>query len=170
MTDALMIPQDIEADIDLEPANDVQDVTFDLIANIQSPNLAFDIDDDELTRLGRKVVEEFEIDLESRKAEGWDERNEKAIKLAMQVKEEKTFPWPNAANIKYPLITTAAIQFAARAYPAIVDGWNVVKGKVLGEPTEEKRERAKKRAHEEHLAQRRQVSFLRRVVLCALRG
>lgn len=35
---------------------------------------------------------------------------------------------------------------------------------------EEKRERAKKRAHEEHLAQRRQVSFLRRVVLCALRG
>lgn len=142
MTDALMITPDIEDDFDLEPANDVQDVQFDLIANIQSPNLAFDIDDDELTRLGRKVVEEFEIDLESRKAEGWDERNDKAVKLAMQVKEEKTFPWPNAANIKYPLITTAAIQFAARAYPAIVDGWNVVKGKVLGEPTEEKRERA----------------------------
>lgn len=88
------------------------------------------------------MVEEFEIDLESRKAEGWDDRNEQAVKLAMQVKEDKSFPWQGAANIKYPLVTTAAIQFAARAYPAIVDGWNVVKAKVLGEPTEEKRERA----------------------------
>lgn len=144
MTDVQMTTPDIEYDFDLDPANDegVDDVRFDLIANISSPNLAFEIDEEELTRIGRKVVEEYEIDLESRKASGWDERNDKAVKLAMQVKEEKTFPWPGAANIKYPLITTAAIQFAARAYPAIVDGWNVVKGKVLGEPTEEKRERA----------------------------
>lgn len=137
-----MTTPDIEYDLD-EPANDEgTDVRFDLIANISSPNLAFEIEDEELTRLGRKVVEEYEIDLESRKASGWDDRNTAAINLAMQVKEDKTFPWPNAANIKYPLITTAAIQFAARAYPAIVDGWNVVKGKVLGQPTEEKRERA----------------------------
>lgn len=120
------------------------DVTFDLIANIQSPNLAFDIDEEEIARIGRKVVEEYEIDLQSRKDAGWDALNDAAIKLAMQVKEEKTFPWVGAANIKYPLITTAAIQFAARAYPAIVDGWNVVKGKVLGEPTEEKRDRAER--------------------------
>lgn len=90
------------------------------------------------------MVEEYEIDLQSRKEAGWDALNEAAINLAMQVKEEKTFPWVGAANIKYPLITTAAIQFAARAYPAIVDGWNVVKGKVLGEPTEEKRDRAER--------------------------
>lgn len=117
---------------------------FDLIANIASPNLVFEIDEDEIAKLGRKVVEEYEIDLQSRKDEGWDERNKAAINLAMLLKEEKTFPWPNAANIKYPLITTAAIQFAARAYPAIVDGWNVVKGKVLGEPDEEKRDRAER--------------------------
>lgn len=122
-----------------EPANDV---TIDLIVNIQSPNLAFDLTDDELARIGRKVVEEYEIDLGSRKAAGWDERNDQAVKLAMQVREDKTFPWPGAANIKYPLITTAAIQFAARAYPAIIDGWNVVKGKVLGQPTPEKQGRA----------------------------
>lgn len=117
---------------------------FDLRAAIGSPNLAFDLDADELARIGRKVVEEYELDDESRKAEGWNERNEQAMKLAMQVKEDKSFPWQGAANIKYPLITTAAIQFAARAYPAIVDGWDVVKAKVLGEPTEEKRERAER--------------------------
>lgn len=126
------------------PEGAEEDVSFDLIANIQSPNLAFDIDEEMIARIGRKVVEEYEIDLQSRKDAGWDALNEAAIKLAMQVKEEKTFPWVGAANIKYPLITTAAIQFAARAYPAIVDGWNVVKGKVLGEPTEEKRDRAER--------------------------
>lgn len=120
------------------------DVTFDLIANISSPNLAFEISDDELARIGRTVVEEYAIDLQSRRDAGWDEKNEQAIKLATQLREEKTFPWPGAANIKYPLITVAAIQFAARAYPAIVDGWNVVKGKVLGETTEEKRNRAER--------------------------
>lgn len=120
------------------------DVTFDLLANIASPNLAFEIDETELAKIGRAVVDEYELDLQSRQDAGWDEKNEQAIKLAMQIREEKTFPWPGAANIKYPLITTAAIQFAARAYPAIVDGWNVVKGKVLGEPTEEKRDRAER--------------------------
>lgn len=148
MTDALMTTPAIEDEFLIDPVEDIEiegdDVTFDLLANIASPNLAFEIDEDELTRLGRTVVDEYEMDLQSRKDEGWDEKNSAAIKLAMQVKEEKTYPWPHAANIKYPLITTAAIQFAARAYPAIVDGWNVVKGKVLGQSTEEKRDRAER--------------------------
>lgn len=142
MIDSQTLTPDTEVvEVEAEPT---QSVVFDLIANIQSPNLAFELTDDELARLGRKVVEEYEIDLESRKAEGWDTRNEQAVKLAMQVKEEKTFPWAGAANIKYPLITTAAIQFAARAYPAVVDGWNVVKGKVMGKPSPDKQARAER--------------------------
>lgn len=141
---ATPVTEDADYDVDLPEVDGTEDVTFDLIANIASPNLVFEIDADEMTKLGRKVVEEYELDLQSRIDAGWDERNDQALKLAMQVKEEKTWPWPNAANIKYPLITTAAIQFAARAYPAIVDGWNVVKGKVMGEPTEEKRLRAER--------------------------
>jgi chaperonin GroES len=115
---------------------------MDIIANIKSPNLAFDLDDNVLATIGRKVVEEYEIDLNSRKASGWDALNEQAVKLAMQVKEEKTYPWPNAANIKYPLVTVAAIQFGSRSYAAVVDGFNVVKGKVLGEPSDDKQARA----------------------------
>lgn len=117
---------------------------MDIIANIRSPNLAFDLDSQTLAEIGRKVVEDYEIDLNSRKAEGWDEINEQAVKLAMQVKEIKTYPWPNAANIKYPLVTTAAIQFGSRSYAAIVDGFNVVKGKVLGEPSDLKTARAER--------------------------
>ncbi len=113
-----------------------------LLANLKSPNIAEDLDDSVLNAIGSKAIEEFDIDEASREAEGWTKRNEAALKLAMQVKEVKTYPWPNAANVKYPLIAVAAIQFNARAYPAIVDGANVVKGKVLGKPDEEKRARA----------------------------
>jgi chaperonin GroES len=67
----------------------------------------------------------------------------KWLDMAMQVRETKNFPWPNASNVKFPLLTVAAIQFQARAYPAIVDGSNLVKGRVLGpDPQGEKRERA----------------------------
>lgn len=117
---------------------------MDIMANIQSSNLAFDLDSNELAKIGRKVVEEYQVDLVSRKAEGWDELNAQSVKLAMQVKEIKTYPWPNAANIKYPLVTTAAIQFGSRSYAAIVDGFNVVKGKVLGEPSDQKTARAER--------------------------
>lgn len=40
--------------------------------------------------------------------------------------------WVGNSNVIYPLITTASIQFAARAYPAIIPGRNVVKGVVIG--------------------------------------
>jgi chaperonin GroES len=105
---------------------------FDLMAAIQSPNLAFDLDDSTLNQLGAKVVEDYGIDDESRKKEGWDERYDTAMKLAMLVAEKKNTPWPNASNVKHPLIATAAIQFNARAYPALIDGPVPVKGAVRG--------------------------------------
>jgi hypothetical protein len=51
----------------------------------------------------------------------------------MQIAQEKTYPWPKTANVIYPLMTTAAIQFAAKAYPAIVSGRNIVKVIVIGD-------------------------------------
>lgn len=113
-----------------------------LIANAAEINLAPMIDETHLAQIGSKVVEEYKIDLDSRKASGWEARHNSALKQAMQVKEAKNYPWENASNVKFPLVTVAAIQFNARAYPAIVDGASVVKGKVLGKPDEAKRARA----------------------------
>lgn len=121
---------------------DFRKVAQQLLAAIRSPNLADERDADELARIGAKVCEEYDLDVESRKAEGWQERQEAGLKLAMLTKEAKSYPWPNASNVKFPLITSAAIQFAARAYPAIVDGANVAKGKVMGRPSPEKQARA----------------------------
>ena len=95
-----------------------------------SINVAKILSETELVKIGKDAVEGFDTDLSSR--EEWDERNEEAMKLALQVTEEKNSPWPNAANVKYPLLTTAALQFSSRAYPALVPGTNIVKGRVIG--------------------------------------
>lgn len=93
-------------------------------------NIADDLDDSKLGEIGQKVVREYKIDETSRA--DWLDKTHHAMDLAMQVAEEKQYPWPKAANVIFPLMTTAAIQFAARAYPAIVSGRNVVKGVVIG--------------------------------------
>lgn len=83
-----------------------------------------------LASIAARVCEDYELDENSRKP--WLEKNEEAMKLAMLVSEEKNYPFENAANIKFPLLTTAALQFNARAYPAIVPPDRVVKCKVRG--------------------------------------
>jgi chaperonin GroES len=127
-----------------DPQDDAPPQAPDLMAFIGHPNIATELDEQTLNKIGAKVCEDFKIDEQSRKAEGWDERQETATKLALLVREEKSYPWPKASNVKFPLVATAAIQFNARAYPAVVDGQNVVKGKVLGQPSPEKQARAER--------------------------
>lgn len=110
---------------------------------IDSPNIAEDEDVDQakIDKVSQDVIHEFEIDWNS--CGDYREKYEKWMKLALQVAENKTFPWNKASNVIYPLITSAAIQFSARAYPAIVRDQNVVKGTVWGEdPSGEKMTRA----------------------------
>ena len=97
---------------------------------VRSANIAEDMDDEELSSLGSRLLEEVNMDLTSRLE--WEERNEKSIKLALQVVEKKTFPWPNASNVKFPLITIAAMQYHSRAYPALLGSNEVVQCKVYG--------------------------------------
>lgn len=98
---------------------------------IDSTNIAEDLEDSVLSEIGQKVVREYMIDDNSRSE--WKTNSEMAMKLAMQVAETKQYPWPKASNVIYPLMTVAAVQFAARAYPAIVSGKEVVKGTVVGD-------------------------------------
>ena len=94
-------------------------------------NLAEELDDDTLISIGNDVVEGYETDKASR--EPWEKDLKTWTELALQISGNKTYPWPNAANIKYPLLATAAMQFAARAYPTLIpsDG-KIVKCRVTG--------------------------------------
>lgn len=102
------------------------------IEEITNPDytIADELDSDALGIVAHAVKTEYEIDKQSRSE--WEDDSEVAMEMALQITQPKTFPWENAANIKYPLLTKASLQFGSRAYPAIIQGRNVVKGKVVG--------------------------------------
>jgi chaperonin GroES len=106
-----------------------------LLAYETSPNIAEEIRDGEdgeqkLAKIAADVDRKYEIDKKSRSE--WEEATKRAMDLALQVRKPKNYPFEGAANIKYPLVTVAALQFGARAYPAIVDGLRIVKAQVVG--------------------------------------
>jgi chaperonin GroES len=101
-----------------------------LVEFVSSPNIAETLDDELLKTIGYDTEREYKIDKTSRK--DWEECAERAMDVALQVRKPKNYPFPGAANIKYPLVTVAALQFGARAYPAIIDGNRVVKAQVIG--------------------------------------
>lgn len=94
-------------------------------------NIAKGLDDDKLTEIGKNCFEAFDKDMQSRQQ--WEKNQDEAIKMSLLYKENKNYPWPGASNVKFPLISTAAMQFSARAYPSLVpsDG-KIVKAKVVG--------------------------------------
>jgi len=109
----------------------VKAVESDLLQKyIESDNIAKLLDKDTLNKIGKECIDGYTIDKGSR-AE-WEKRTKSAMDLATQVTGGRDGPWANSADVKYPLITTGAIQFHARAYPAIVGGSHVVMGTVSG--------------------------------------
>jgi chaperonin GroES len=82
-----------------------------------------------LSKIGEEVSRGYEEDENSR-AE-WMKNNKEWLELSLLVRKNKTFPWPKASNVKFPLVATAAMQFSARAFPSLVpaDG-QVVKGSI----------------------------------------
>lgn len=115
--------------------------TLRLSEILSGQNLAALLTDAVVAKVGADAIRDIEIDEESRA--DWLKRYDRWMDMAMQIRRPKMTPWPGAANVKYPLLTTASIQFQARAYPAIVDGAQLVKCKVLGpDPDGDKRARA----------------------------
>lgn len=108
---------------------------------LENSNIAEGLEDDVLDKIGKDTIDEYTDDLTSRA--DWEEKHEEWLKLATQVMEEKTFPWPGASNTKFPLLATAALQFHARAYPALVNGNKLVKTQVLGKLDQEGFKRAR---------------------------
>lgn len=99
-------------------------------------NVAEGLSEDKLADIGEMCKQGYEDDFET--TQDWRDQVEEWLKLATQTMEPKNWPWPNASNIKYPLISTAAMQFSARAYPTLVpsDG-KIVKPQVIGRDPEQ---------------------------------
>ena len=121
-------------------ASDLQMIEKEVLraeASVLITNLADKQSRETLSDITTKVLEGYKIDLESRKE--WEALNEQIIDLAKLLVKRKTYAGEVVANVKYPLIINACIQFAARAYTEIIKGNEVVKSKVIGNDPEGKK-------------------------------
>lgn len=96
-----------------------------------SDNIVDLLDESELSEISHQVIQGYKIDEDSRTE--WKEIVDKAMDIAKQKMEPKNTPWPNASNIKFPLISQAAIQFAARVMPEIIQNDRVVRATIAGQ-------------------------------------
>ncbi|TXH48517.1 MAG: hypothetical protein E6Q97_24640 [Desulfurellales bacterium] len=103
----------------------------------QRSNLTDLLAEEDLNALGVHLHDGYTADEDSRR--GWLLRMQAALDLAMQITETKSFPWVGASNVAFPLVTIAAMQFHARAYPAIISGKEVAR--VKDNPLASERER-----------------------------
>jgi len=104
---------------------------FNIDDLMYEPNIANLVGKEDLITIGIQCVKDFDNDLLSRSS--WEKRTEASLKLALQVVETKNFPWANASNVKFPLITIAALQYHARSYPVLIDSDLPVKCRVVGD-------------------------------------
>ena len=107
-------------------------------------NILDDLSKEQKEKIASECKSAFDDDLRSRGE--WESNIDDWIALAKQTKQDKTYPWPGASNVKYPLVATAAMQFAARSYPSLVpSNGKVVNSVVIGKDTTgEKYEKAQR--------------------------
>ena len=105
---------------------------MDLKQILKESNVAEILDDATLGNMGKSVLDGYELDVNDTPRQEKSEKWEKGQKIVKQVMEEKNVPFNDASNVKYPLLTTACIQFNARSYPAIVSGNSIVKPQMVG--------------------------------------
>ena len=137
-----VMPQE---EIPIEPQQAVQPEFIDVEAEVlrfktsidqlnaqqEMTNIADTLDKQKLDEIAEKISANYDIDKTSR--EEWEKKNKELFKLAKLIVDKKMIGDEPVANIKFPLITNAAIQFNARAYPQIVKGQDIVKAVVVGE-------------------------------------
>lgn len=138
------MPLDLAARSDTPKRKAPLDKAIDrLLRWADAENIAADFEKDQLNLLGARVVREYKIDDASRSE--WVDKAKKALAHVKLRREQKNYPFEGASNVKYPLLTVAALQFASRAYPSIVDGQRVVKCQVIGDdPDGAKRAKAER--------------------------
>lgn len=110
--------------------NDNIALKLDYTEPTKNGNIAEQLDEDQLHAVGSYLLGMVNADIESRS--DWIAQNTEGLKLAAQIMESKNFPWSNSSNVKFPLITTAAMQFNSRAMPAFINSGQPVKAAPQG--------------------------------------
>ena len=132
-------PSTGELEVEFTSEFDLSDVDNVIEFNIEDEfysNLAEQIEEDELVRIGEEVYEKYEADKESR-AE-WESMFERGFDLLGLKLEETTEPFEGAATAVHPLLIESAVKFQSRASQELFPSSGPVKAQVLGDVTVDK--------------------------------
>ena len=136
-------PDTGELEVEFTSEFDLSDVDNVVEFNIEDEfysNLAEQIEEDELIRIGEEVYEKYEADKESR-AE-WESMFERGFDLLGLKLEETTEPFEGAATAVHPLLIESAVKFQSRASQELFPSSGPVKAQVLGDVTVDKQRQA----------------------------
>src|ERR1041384_3386316 len=116
-------------DTEIKVANDGLPLIVEIAQ--RTGNITDLFDDTDLAALGMRVVEDYNRDCGDRSE--WERIAKEAIERAAQEeKQEYNWPFDKAPGASLPILASAAMQFNARAYPAICKPGEMVKVKVIG--------------------------------------
>ena len=110
--------------------------------SLEETNLAEDIDEEELDEIARKVIDDYETDLESR--EEWEEMHAEWLRIFYQSDEQQNPPWDNASKESIPVLAEGINQFQSRSYKAFFPTRKFISAIPSGETSPDSRERAER--------------------------
>jgi len=105
-------------------------------------NLAEELDEKEVAKVGKDLVRAFEDDKSSRK--NWEDQYSKGLRMLGIVVEDRQDPFPGASGVHHPLLAEAATQFQARAIAEMFPAGGPVKTQIIGRTTDKKLEQAQR--------------------------
>lgn len=121
--------------IDFDP--DAFDPSGDFFAN-----LADEMSEDALKKLGTELIGQYQGDRDSRNE--WEETYIKGLdQLGLKI-EDRTLPWPGACGVFHPMLTEAVVRFQSQAITEIFPASGPVNTKILGLATPEKEQQGKR--------------------------
>jgi len=105
-------------------------------------NLAEELDEKEVAKVGKDLVRAYEDDKSSRK--NWEDQYSKGLRMLGIVVEDRQDPFPGASGVHHPLLAEAATQFQARAIAEMFPAGGPVKTQIIGKSTDKKLEQAQR--------------------------
>jgi len=105
-------------------------------------NLAEEIPDRELSRIGNDLAGEFDANKAGR--QDWEDAYTDGLELLGFNYEERTQPFRGSSGVTHPLLAEAATQFQAQAFNELLPAGGPVRTQVMGEETHAKADQAKR--------------------------
>lgn len=108
---------------------------YDLSEILESENIAELLTDTDRNAVSQRVKKWYDQDVTDR--EEWMTAHTEGLNLAAMIKTEKSTPWPGCANMQYPLLATASINFGSTAISSMITNGRLVAVEPVGNAEEQ---------------------------------